>query len=95
MTETLAIKCQRALHETGLNRLVVAGGVSANQALRRRLDQMAHIQGARVYFPRLEFCSDNGAMIAFAGYQRLAAGLDSDLHTLAFDVRARWPLSAT
>jgi N6-L-threonylcarbamoyladenine synthase len=93
--ETLAIKCQRALQEMGLTRLVVAGGVSANQALRRRLEQMAHTQAARVYYPRLEFCSDNGAMIAFAGYQRLAAGLDSDLNTLAFDVRARWPLSAT
>jgi N6-L-threonylcarbamoyladenine synthase len=95
VTETLAIKCQRALQETGLTRLVVAGGVSANQALRRRLTQMANQQGARVYYPRLEFCSDNGAMIAFAGYQRLVAGLDSDLNTLPFDVRARWPLSAT
>ncbi|MBI3343344.1 MAG: tRNA (adenosine(37)-N6)-threonylcarbamoyltransferase complex transferase subunit TsaD [Gammaproteobacteria bacterium] len=95
VTETLAIKCQRALQETGLTRLVVAGGVSANQALRRRLTQMANEQDAQVYYPRLEFCSDNGAMIAFAGYQRLAAGLDSDLNTLAFDVRARWPLGAT
>lgn len=93
VTETLAIKCQRALHETGLTRLVVAGGVSANQALRRRLDQMAHTQVARVYYPRLEFCSDNGAMIAYAGYQRLLAGLDSDLNSLAFDVRARWSLN--
>jgi N6-L-threonylcarbamoyladenine synthase len=93
VTETLAIKCQRALRETGLTRLVVAGGVSANQALRHRLIQMAHTQGAQVYYPRLEFCSDNGAMIAFAGYQRLAAGLDSDLNSLAFDVRARWSLA--
>ena len=93
--ETLAIKCQRALRETGLTRLVVAGGVSANQALRRRLDQMANTQDARVYYPRLEFCSDNGAMIAFAGYLRLAAGLHYDLNPLAFDVRARWPLGIT
>jgi N6-L-threonylcarbamoyladenine synthase len=95
VTETLAIKCQRALQETGLTRLVVAGGVSANQALRDRLIQMARAEAVQVYYPRLEFCSDNGAMIAFAGYQRLAAGLDSDLNTLAVDVRARWPLSAT
>lgn len=95
VTETLAIKCQRALQETGLTRLVVAGGVSANQALRHRLTQMANEQDAQVYYPRLEFCSDNGAMIAFAGYQRLAADLDSDLNTLAFDVRARWPLGIT
>ncbi len=95
VTETLAIKCQRALRETGLARLVVAGGVSANQALRDRLIQMARAEAVQVYYPRLEFCSDNGAMIAFAGYQRLAAGLDSDLNTLAIDVRARWPLSAT
>ena len=94
VTETLAIKCQRALRDTGLTRLVVAGGVSANQALRRRLDQMANTQAARVYYPRLEFCSDNGAMIAYAGYQRLLAGLDSDLNTLAFDVRARWTLNS-
>ena len=92
VTETLAIKCQRALQETGLVRLVVAGGVSANQALRNRLDRMARELAVRVYYPRLEFCSDNGAMIAFAGYQRLAVGLDSDPNTLAFDVRARWPL---
>ena len=95
VTETLAIKCQRALQETGLTRLVVAGGVSANQALRDRLTQMASEQGARVYYPRLEFCSDNGAMIAFAGYQRLAAGPDFDCTSLTFDVRARWPLSTT
>jgi N6-L-threonylcarbamoyladenine synthase len=90
-TETLAIKCRRALAETGARTLVVAGGVGANRHLRERLAAMARADGFRVAFPRAEFCTDNGAMIAFAGALRLEAGLadDAPLH-----VRARWPLES-
>lgn len=85
--ETLAIKCKRALKQTGHRSLVVAGGVSANKALRARLDAMA---GVQVYYPRQAFCSDNGAMIAFAGAMRQSA---FNYQTEpGFSVRARWPL---
>ena len=89
VVDTLAIKCQRALQETGLQRLVVAGGVGANQRLRKRLRELAAERGGRVYYPRLEFCTDNGAMIAYAGWRRLAAGQAEDI---AIDVLPRWPL---
>jgi N6-L-threonylcarbamoyladenine synthase len=89
VVETLAIKCRRALQDTGLGRLVVAGGVSANFRLRERLRQIAHKQQAEVYYPRLDFCTDNGAMIAYAGCQRLLAGQHEGL---AFSARPRWPL---
>jgi N6-L-threonylcarbamoyladenine synthase len=89
VVDTLAIKCERALRATGLHRLVVSGGVSANQRLRARFAEM----GAEVSYPRLEFCTDNAAMIAYAGYRNLAAGLRPD--TRAFDVHARWPLDLT
>jgi len=85
--ETLAIKCKRALKETGRQTLVVAGGVSANKALRVRLDAMPHID---VHYPRPEFCSDNGAMIAFAGAMRQAAMTKQAAPT--FSARPRWPL---
>ncbi|RKZ81220.1 MAG: tRNA (adenosine(37)-N6)-threonylcarbamoyltransferase complex transferase subunit TsaD [Gammaproteobacteria bacterium] len=85
--ETLAIKCKRALKETGHNTLVVAGGVSANKALRKRLDSISQIQ---VYYPRSEFCSDNGAMIAFAGAMRQSAMIKQSIAT--FSARPRWPL---
>ncbi|MDY6980489.1 MAG: tRNA (adenosine(37)-N6)-threonylcarbamoyltransferase complex transferase subunit TsaD [Pseudomonadota bacterium] len=90
VVDTLAIKCRRALQQTGLTRLVIAGGVSANTQLRAKLDQLAEKENARVYYPRLEFCTDNGAMIAFAGCQRLAAGQHESLE---FTGRARWPLA--
>ncbi len=90
VVDTLAIKCRRALEETGLTRLVVAGGVSANRRLRARLREMALPLGATVYYPRLEFCTDNGAMIAYAGYQRLRAG---QVEPLAFTAWPRWPLT--
>ena len=83
--ETLSVKCQRALQVTGQKRLVVAGGVGANKALREAL---AHI-GADVYFPRHEFCTDNGAMIAYVGCQRLLAGQTSDL---SIQIWPRWSL---
>ncbi|MEE3216227.1 MAG: tRNA (adenosine(37)-N6)-threonylcarbamoyltransferase complex transferase subunit TsaD [Pseudomonadota bacterium] len=74
VADTLAIKCRRALKQTGLKRLVVAGGVSANVRLRARLEDATAKQGAKVYYPRGRFCTDNGAMIAYAGAQRLLAG---------------------
>lgn len=89
VVDTLTIKCQRALKQTGLKRLVIAGGVGANAALRESLQTMTAAIGAQVYFPRLAFCTDNGAMIAYAGCQRLLAGEHDDL---AVNVRARWPL---
>ncbi|MGB1540654.1 MAG: tRNA (adenosine(37)-N6)-threonylcarbamoyltransferase complex transferase subunit TsaD, partial [Cycloclasticus sp.] len=90
VAETLAIKCKRALMQTGLSTLVVAGGVSANKRLRSTLNQMGKETGAEVFYPRHEFCTDNGAMIAFAGYQRLLAGEHDALNIKA---RPRWPLS--
>ena len=89
--ETLTSKCARALDETGHERLVVAGGVSANTLLRDRISEMAREKGARVYYPRLEFSTDNGAMIAYAGYLRLVAGKHD---TLSFGVRARWEIDS-
>ena len=89
--ETLTIKCARALDETGHERLVVAGGVSANTLLRDRMSEMAQEKGVRVYYPRLEFSTDNGAMIAYAGYLRLVGGQHD---TLSFGVRARWEIDS-
>lgn len=85
--ETLALKCKRALKQTGRRTLVVAGGVSANKALRTRLDAMPN---THVYYPRPAFCSDNGAMIAFAGAMRQSAMTKQAVPT--FSVRSRWPL---
>jgi N6-L-threonylcarbamoyladenine synthase len=91
VVDTLGIKCRRALQQTGFDELVVAGGVSANQRLRSHLQQVAKKENARVYFPRQDLCTDNGAMIAFAGYLRLAAG---EQQSLAIEARARWPLAS-
>lgn len=90
VVETLAIKCRRALQETGLSRLIIAGGVSANQPLRTRLEQMVKKERAEVFYARPEFCTDNGAMIAFAGCQRLLAGQHEEL---VFTARPRWDMS--
>jgi N6-L-threonylcarbamoyladenine synthase len=89
VVDTLLIKCRRALEQCHCHRLVVAGGVGANQRLRRRLAQLAHKHQYSISFPRLEFCTDNGAMIAFAGYLRLQAG---QFQPLDIDARARWPM---
>ncbi len=85
--DVLAIKCEWALEQTGAEQLVVAGGVSANLKLRERLKRLSEKLGVRVYFPRPEFSTDNGAMIAYAGYLRLAAG---QMEPLSFGARARW-----
>ncbi len=89
VVDTLAIKCKRALKETGLKRLVMAGGVSANRQLRTQLAQMMTELGGEVFYPRPEYCTDNGAMIAYAGLQRLKAG-----HTVGLElsVQPRWSL---
>ena len=86
---TLTIKCKRALQTTGFKRLVIAGGVGANTALRHALHDMCEKRGATLYFPRHEFCTDNGAMIAYVGCQRLLAGAHDDLNV---EVYPRWPL---
>ena len=91
VVETLAIKCRRALQQTNSKRLVIAGGVSANTRLRQVLEAMVKKEKARVYYPRLEFCTDNGAMIAFAGCQRLLAGQHEKLE---FTARPRWDLES-
>lgn len=91
VVETLLIKCRRALEQTGLKTLVMAGGVSANRRLRARLAEALEKKGVQVYYPRPEYCTDNGAMIAYAGALRLLAG---ERHNdLAVTVRARWPLA--
>lgn len=90
VVDTLAIKCKRALEQTGLQRLIVAGGVGANRSLRERLRTLLEQRGGRVYYPRPEFCTDNGAMIAYAGFRRLQAGQHEDLQ---IEARARWLLT--
>ena len=89
--DTLAEKCRRSLRATGQVRLVIAGGVGANRALRTRLGEIVSACRARLYFPRPEFCTDNGAMIALAGAKRLAAGL---LAGVGMGARANWELGA-
>ena len=90
VADTLAIKCRRALQQCQLKRLVVAGGVSANRRIRERLTEVAEAEGGKSYFPRPEFCTDNGAMIAYAGALRLESGEQTGL---GVEPRARWPLS--
>ena len=87
--DTMAIKCRRALRETGLQTLVIAGGVGANVRLRARLDELLQKQGRRACYPRPEFCTDNGAMIAYAGWCRLAAG---QTESLGIRAEPRWSL---
>ena len=89
VVETLTIKCKRALKQTGLKSLVIAGGVSANKALRQSLESMLGEMRGQVFYARPEFCTDNGAMIAYAGCQRLQAGQKEDL---SISVQARWPM---
>ncbi|WP_145477122.1 tRNA (adenosine(37)-N6)-threonylcarbamoyltransferase complex transferase subunit TsaD [Yersinia similis] len=90
VVDTLAIKSKRALDQTGFKRLVIAGGVSANQTLRLKLADMMQKRGGEVFYARPEFCTDNGAMIAYAGMVRLRSNLNSEL---SVSVWPRWPLS--
>ncbi|MGB5118596.1 MAG: tRNA (adenosine(37)-N6)-threonylcarbamoyltransferase complex transferase subunit TsaD [Providencia rettgeri] len=90
VVDTLAIKCKRALEQTGFKRLVMAGGVSANRALRAKMDEVLKQRGGEVFYARPEFCTDNGAMIALAGLIRLKGGASTGL---GITVRPRWPLA--
>ncbi|MDT0497063.1 tRNA (adenosine(37)-N6)-threonylcarbamoyltransferase complex transferase subunit TsaD [Algiphilus sp. W345] len=90
VVDTLCIKCLRALEATGYERLVVAGGVSANLRLRASLRERTRARGAEVFFPRQAFCTDNAAMVALVGWMRRAEGSPA---VAALEVRARWPLS--
>ena len=91
VVDVLVAKARAALDATGHSRLVVAGGVGANRELRERLVATAGARGGQVYFPDLEFCTDNGAMIALVGALRLEA---AQTHDYAFSVRPRWDLAS-
>ncbi len=90
VTETLAIKVQRAVDATGFERLVVAGGVGANRRLRERLGELASRRGLQLFFPRQAFCTDNAAMVAYAGWARRAEGVAPGGKLF---VTPRWPLT--
>lgn len=94
IVEVLVKKTQSALRQTGHNRVVVAGGVGANQSLRSALELMAKQMGVHVHFPPLQWCTDNGAMIALAAAMRVHHGIEFGDHSYAFGINARWPLSA-
>ena len=90
VVDTIRIKCQRAIQQTGLSRLVLAGGVSANLALRDKLKVLGGKHDVEIYYPELKLCTDNGAMIAYAGLQRLRQNHTEDL---SITVRPRWPMT--
>ena len=92
ITDILVKKSLTALKETGLQRLVVAGGVGANQSLRLQLNAQCAQRGVRVHYPELHLCTDNGAMIAMAAAMRLQSGLQQANTNYAFNVKPRWPL---
>ena len=94
IVEVLLKKSLTALKQTGLKRLVVAGGVGANRQLRLQLNAACKAQSLRVHYPELEFCSDNGAMIAMAGAMRLQSGIQSANTAYSFDVKPRWALDS-
>jgi N6-L-threonylcarbamoyladenine synthase len=89
VVDTMVIKCRRAVQEVGAARLVLAGGVSANRRLRQRIREAMQKERVEVFYPRPEFCTDNGAMIAYVGWQRLRAGQQEPL---LFGAKARWPM---
>lgn len=89
VAETLTIKCKRALEQENLNCIVIAGGVSANRSIREKLSQLMTKRRGEFFYPRLQFCTDNGAMIAYAGAQRLLAGQKD---ALSFAATPRWSL---
>lgn len=90
VVETLLIKCRRAIEQTGLKQLVLAGGVAANQSLRSQLKLLEKTLGIEVFYPRTEFCTDNAAMVAYTGCQYLMKGKQDGL---AVKVMPRWPLN--
>jgi len=94
IVDVLVHKSVAALRQQGLHRLVVAGGVGANQHLRERLDSQCAREGARVHYPELALCTDNGAMIALAAAMRLQRGRAQTRRDYAFDVLPRWPLTS-
>ena len=89
--DALVVKLKRALKQTGYSEIIIAGGVGANKLLRERIDGLAKTLGVRAYFPSLELCTDNGAMIAYAGYLRLVSGYEENLD---FSVFPRWSLES-
>ena len=91
VVDTLLLKCRRALRQTGLSRLVVTGGVGANRRLRAAAGELGRELGVEVSYPRIELCTDNAAMVAYAGSLRLLAG---ESHDLDFTVKPRWPLDS-
>ncbi len=91
VVDTLVIKCRRAMEHTGLHTLIIAGGVSANQYLRKQLEAAMADAGGRLYYAEPRFCTDNGAMIAYAGCQRLLAG---ESQGLEIDAQPRWSLES-
>jgi N6-L-threonylcarbamoyladenine synthase len=91
VVDTLLIKCKRALKQTANQRLVVAGGVGANRKLRTLLTALMQDLKGEVYFPRPEYCTDNGAMVAYAGCLRMIQGMKDS--SLSIEVKARWPLA--
>ena len=94
IVEVLVKKTLAALDQSGMRRVVVAGGVGANRLLRAQLDAACAARGVRVHYPELELCTDNGAMIAMAAAMRLQAGRQQANRDYAFDVKPRWPLDA-
>ena len=94
IVEVLLKKSMAALRQTGLRRLVVAGGVGANRELRQRLNAACQTARVRVHYPELHLCTDNGAMIAMAAAMRLQSGRAQAGRDYSFDVRPRWPLDA-
>ncbi|NVJ68594.1 MAG: tRNA (adenosine(37)-N6)-threonylcarbamoyltransferase complex transferase subunit TsaD [Gammaproteobacteria bacterium] len=94
IVDTIFIKCRRALEQTGHKRLVVAGGVSANVSLREKLTELLESNDGKAYYPRLKFCTDNGAMIAYAGYERYKAAQigAGEFEEPAIRAKPRWPI---
>lgn len=90
VVDTLLIKCRRAMEQTGINQIVMAGGVSANVSLREKMSALMDKKRGKAFYPSFAFCTDNGAMIAYAGAQRLEAGQTDDMSE---QVRPRWPLN--
>jgi len=97
VTDTLTIKCKRALVQTNHKKLVIAGGVGANSVLREKINTLVNTFDAKAYYPRIEFCTDNGAMIAYAGCRRVQnsfVDIQADTNGSAFSICARWPLDS-